>query len=44
MDCGTAFMMSSESDETKGMSMIPITKPAVSTEDEEEPSPSGEAT
>ena len=30
-DRGTAVMMSSDSDETKGMIMMPITRPAVRT-------------
>ena len=29
-DCGTAFITSSESDEMKGMIMIPMTTPAAS--------------
>ena len=40
MDCGTALIMSSESEEMNGISMIPITRPAVMTDDEELPSPS----
>ena len=39
--CGTALMTSSESEETNGISMMPITNPAVITEDEEFPRPSG---
>ena len=39
--CGTALMMSSDSDDTKGMTMIPITSPAVITDEELSPSPSG---
>ena len=31
-DCGTAVMMSSDSDETNGMSMTPMTRPAVRTD------------
>ena len=36
-------MMSSDSEETKGMTMIPMTTPAVITEDEELPRPVGMA-
>ncbi|EKD60315.1 MAG: hypothetical protein ACD_54C00817G0001 [uncultured bacterium] len=41
--CGTALMMSSDSDDTNGITMIPITRPAVITEDELLPRPSGAA-
>ena len=34
-------MMSSDSDDTKGMTMIPMTIPAVITDDELVPRPSG---
>ena len=43
MLCGTALMMSSDSEDTKGITMIPITIPAVITEDELLPSPIGSA-
>ena len=39
--CGTALMMSSDSEDTNGMTISPITIPAVRTDDEELPSPSG---
>ena len=39
-DCGTALMMSSDSDEMNGMFRMPITMPAVITEEPELPRPS----
>ena len=33
-DCGTALMTSSESDETKGMIIMPMTRPAASADSE----------
>ena len=33
IDCGTALMMSSESDDTNGISMMPMTSPAVITDE-----------
>ena len=37
--CGTALMTSSESEETKGMIMMPMTMPAASALSDETPSP-----
>ena len=39
--CGTALMMSSDNDDTNGISMMPITTPAVSTEEPDAPRSSG---
>ena len=41
--CGTALMISSDSEDTKGINMMPMTNPAVITLDALSPNPMGDA-